>query len=97
MVTLADINAFLRDNLTEWRSVRVAELLFGHRTAARFALVLVLAISLAILIVRLAFARRPGTNRVALPAILPMFRPSPFSFVRHGRNDRAGVGDGGAR
>ena len=36
------------------------------------------------LLLRVAFARRAGTRRVALPAILPMFRHSPFSFVRHG-------------
>ena len=37
-----------------------------------------------VLILRVVFARRGGTHRVALPAILPMFRHSPFSFVRHG-------------
>ena len=84
MVTLAGISAFVRDNLAEWRSVRVADLLFAHRDTARLAVVVVIAVSLAILIARATFARRPGSNRVALPAILPMIRSSPFSFVRHG-------------
>jgi Ca-activated chloride channel family protein len=84
VVTLAEISAFLRNNLAEWRSVRVAELLFAHRNTARLAVVVVIAVSLAILVARTTFARRPGSHRVALPAILPIIRSSPFSFVRHG-------------
>ena len=83
MVTLADINAFVRANLAEWRSIRVAELLYTHRDAARFALVIFLAVSLAVLFLRLSFGGRPGRSRVALPAILPIIRQSPFSLVRH--------------
>src|SRR4029453_2585281 len=81
---LNEISLFLRENLAEWRNVRVAELLFTHRNAARFAVVLLIAVSLGVLILRAVFARRGGTRQVALPAILPMFRHSPFSFVRHG-------------
>ena len=59
--------------------------MFTHRNAARFAVVLLIAVSLGVLILRgRSFARRGGSRRVALPAILPMFRHSPFSFVRHG-------------
>jgi Ca-activated chloride channel homolog len=83
VVTLADLSAFLRTNAAEWSNIRVAELLFLHRDAARFTLVILLAVSLAVLFVRLAFGRRVGGNRVALPAILPTIRSSPFSFVRH--------------
>jgi len=81
---LTEISIFLRQNVAEWRNVRVAELLFTHRNAARFAVVLLIAVSLGVLILRVVFARRGGTRQVALPAILPMFRHSPFSFVRHG-------------
>ena len=81
---LTQISVFLRQNVAEWRNVRVAELLFTHRNAARFAVVLLIAVTLGVLILRVVFARRGGTRQVALPAILPMFRHSPFSFVRHG-------------
>ena len=83
MVSLADISRFLRDNVTEWRSLRLAELLFGHRDAARTAIVVLLMVSAALLIVRSLVGRRPGRNRVAMPAILPVIGQSPLSIVRH--------------
>jgi Ca-activated chloride channel homolog len=83
VVTLADINAFIRDAVFEWRSIRIAELLFAHRETARFAALVLLAVSGAVLMARLVLGRRPGRNRVALPALLPSIRHSPFSFVRH--------------
>lgn len=83
MVSLADINLFVRNSVAEWRSIRLAELLFSHRDAARTAGVVLIAVSLTVLIIRLAVGRRPGRNRVALPAILPIVRSSPLSFVRH--------------
>jgi Ca-activated chloride channel family protein len=83
VVTLADIAAFLRANVAEWQNVRVAELLFAHRDAARFALVVLFAVSFGVLFLRSLFGRRAGSSRVALPAILPVIRHSPFSFIRH--------------
>ena len=35
MVPLADLSAFVRDNLFEWRSIRISELLYAHRETAR--------------------------------------------------------------
>jgi Ca-activated chloride channel homolog len=83
VVTLADFNAFLRDSFTQWRNIRIAELLFAHREAARFAVVVLIAIAVAVFVARTAFGRRSASSRVALPALLPLFRPSPFSFIRH--------------
>ena len=83
MVPLAEITAFVRQAATEWRNVRVAELLFSHREAARLLLVVFIAVLLAVLVMRSAFGRRAGSQRLALPAILPVVRPSLFSFVRH--------------
>jgi len=83
MVSLADISRFLRDSATEWQNIRLVELLFRHREAARTAIVVLLIVSAAALIVRSIIGRRPGRNRVAMPAILSVIRPSPLSFVRH--------------
>jgi Ca-activated chloride channel family protein len=83
VVSLADLNAFLSAAVSEWRSVRVAELLFAHREAARFAVVMFMAVSAAALIGRGMLGARAGRNRLALPAMLPVIRPSLFSFVRH--------------
>jgi Ca-activated chloride channel family protein len=83
VVTLADVNAFLNAAFVEWRSVRVAELVFAHRAAARFAVVVIAAVPAVVLMARAIVGRRPGSNRLALPAMLPVIRPSLFSFVRH--------------
>src|SRR5437899_309628 len=56
--------------MAEWRAVRIAELLFAHRDAARLTASVLIAISAAVLIARLMLGRRPGRNRRALPAIL---------------------------
>jgi Ca-activated chloride channel family protein len=82
-VSLADLNTLWRNSVTEWRGVRLAELLYTHRDAARMAAIVLIVVSLLALIVRVAIGRRPGRNRVALPALLPIVRSSPLSFVRH--------------
>ncbi len=81
MGSLAGLNAFLRNSASEWQSVRLAELLFAHRDAARTAGVVLIVLALAVLILRSAFGGR--RNRIALPAILPIVRSSPLSFLRH--------------
>jgi len=81
VVSIADISAFVRNSVAEWRALRLAELLFSHRDAARTTGVVLVAGAVVVLILRSAFGRR--RNRVALPAILPIVRSSPFSFVRH--------------
>lgn len=83
MVSVDEINAFLRASVSEWRDVRLAELLFAHRDTARTTAVVLIVVALLALIVRSAVGRRPGRNRVALPAILPIVRSSPLSFIRH--------------
>jgi len=83
VVTLADINAFLNAAFIEWRTVRIAELVFAHRDAARLLVVVTAAVPLLVLMARAIIGRRPGSSRLALPAMLPVVRPSIFSFVRH--------------
>lgn len=84
MVTLADLNALLQRSLADWQSVRVAELVFGHRDTSRLMVVVLLSVSAALLVGRSVRRFRPGRNRVVLPAILPVIRTSRVSFVRHG-------------
>src|SRR6266536_153362 len=80
---LDDINAFLNAAVGEWRAIRLSELLFAHREAARMTGIVILVASLLVLILRSLIGRRPGRNRIALPAILPVVRSSPLSFIRH--------------
>jgi hypothetical protein len=83
-VVLADVGAFIRDRVAEWQSLRVAELSFVHREAARFAVMVLLAALLAALIARSLLGRRAGRHQLAVPAILPSVPSSPWAFVRHG-------------
>jgi Ca-activated chloride channel family protein len=83
VVSLSDISRFVRDSAAEWQNIRLVELLFGHRDAARTMVIVLLIVSAAALLIRSIIGRRPGRNRVAMPAILPVFGQAPLSFVRH--------------
>ena len=79
----AAANEFLRTNLAEWRSVRLAELMFSRGDAALLMLVVFLAVSLGVLMARSMFRGRTVKGRVALPALVPGLGGASFSFVRH--------------
>jgi len=49
MVSLADISRFLRDSTTEWQNIRLVELLFRHRDAARTAIAVLLIVTVRLL------------------------------------------------
>ena len=57
MVPLARIGALLRDGLTGWRSVRLGDVLFGHRDASVLALIALLALAVAVAVIRVAFGQ----------------------------------------
>ena len=78
MVPIARIGALLRDGLTAWRSVDLGGVLFGHRDASILALIALLALALAVAVIRVAFARRPGRAQVGVPALLSWARSSPL-------------------
>ena len=78
------IVAFLRESLADLQTVRVAELQFWHRDAARLMVVVLLGSLLVALAVRTVVRRRHGHEPLALPAILKWFPQSRLSFVRHG-------------
>ena len=85
MVPLAQIGALLRDGVTAWRHVRLADVLFGHRDTTILALIALLGLSAGVAVIRVAFGRRPGRAQVGLPALLSWARSSSFPpFLRHG-------------
>ena len=84
MVPIAEIAALLKNGLTAWWDVRLAEVLFGHRDDSILALIALLALAGGIAVIRVAFLHRPGRTQVGLPALLSWARSSPFSFMRHG-------------
>ena len=84
MVPITEIGALLRDGLTAWQRVRLADVLFSHRDSAILALIVLVGLAAGAAIVRFAFLRRPGRGQVGLPALLSWARSSPFASVRHG-------------
>lgn len=84
MGTLTALLAFVRDREIEWRNLRLDDLQFWHRDTARVTLLVLVGVSLALLVLRIMISRKPGRERVAMPAMLPWVRESPWAFVRHG-------------
>jgi Ca-activated chloride channel family protein len=84
MVPIARIGALVRDGLTAWQSVRLDEVLFGHRDASILALIALVALACGVAVIRVAFGRRPGWAQIGLPALLSWTQSSPWSFMRHG-------------
>lgn len=83
MVEIATLVASLNDRLAEWNGLRLSQLLYNERDTARLVVIVLLAISLAVLMARSVIRRRAGRGQMALPAVLPLFRTSAFSFLRH--------------
>jgi Ca-activated chloride channel family protein len=84
VVPITSVPAVIREAIFEWRTTRVADLLFARRNAAVLTLVVLIGMALALLIVRAAMRKRAGRTQVALPAVLNWSRPSWVSIVRHG-------------
>src|SRR5690349_13561031 len=77
------LRLFVQNTLDEWGEVRLADLQFWHSGDARLTLTALLALSVLLLIARVAIGRMPGRHRLAVPAILKGLSPSYFSFFRH--------------
>jgi hypothetical protein len=79
----ATLNAIVSAAGAEWRAVDLAQLQFWQRDAAQGILVALLAAALLALLLRAAFARRPGRHHVVLPAILGVSAPARLAWTRH--------------
>jgi hypothetical protein len=77
---IAALRTLARSNYTEWRSLRLNELQFWHRDEARLLLTVVVAVSLVVLVLRLALSRR-DRNRIMLPAVPAFLRRSRTGFL----------------
>jgi Ca-activated chloride channel homolog len=84
MVPIAQIGALLREGLTAWRNMRLADLLFGHLDTTILILIILVGLSVGVAVLRVAFGRRPGRAQVGLPALLSWAGSSPLPFLRHG-------------
>jgi hypothetical protein len=83
MVALRNLFVGMRGTLAEWQHVRWHDLYFAKAWTALLVFVVLLALSLLMLLARGLRSRQKGRGRIALPAILPMMRPSHLSATRH--------------
>ena len=85
MVPLTQIGALLRDGMTAWRDVRLADVLFGHMDTTILALIVLVGLSAGVAVIRVTFRGGPGRAQIGLPALLSWSRSSSsFPFLRHG-------------
>lgn len=75
--------AFISDGVAEWRNLRLAELLFWHRSEVRLMLLGAIGLLLVLLIARLAMKRRPGRHYIVLPALPASITRSRGTSVAH--------------
>jgi Ca-activated chloride channel family protein len=81
--TLIDIGRLLESSLAEGRGLRIADLHFRHGDAARLTIIVLVAVSLAMIVLRSTIIRRAPRHRVGVPALLTPRDPFSWSFVRH--------------
>ena len=80
LTTLVDLG---RDLLAEWRETSLLELRFWHGDTARLTLIALIALTIAMVIVRSTLARRSSRQRIGLPAILTALQRPSWPFIRH--------------
>ena len=83
MGTLNALIALVQRTLAEWRAPGAGDLVFDARNAAMFAVAAFVVLAATVLTWRSLRGRLPGRTAVAVPAILPRFRQSPITFIRH--------------
>jgi Ca-activated chloride channel family protein len=81
--TLADIGGLLASVLAEGRGLRLADLQFWHSDAARLMIIVLVAVSLGMTVVRSTIIRRTPRHRVGLPALLTPGGSLSWSFLRN--------------
>jgi len=64
------LGPLVREALSEWRNLSLGDLRFLHRTEAELMLMVLVALSAILLIVRLLMKRLPGRHSIVLPAVL---------------------------
>ena len=77
------VQAALATPLLEWRSVRVSDLQYWHRSDARLVLTGLLLVCALALIARTLLTRQPGRHHLVVPGVPPSVRSSWFAGVRH--------------
>ena len=81
MPPASDLVIGLRTTWDEWTRTRWSDLQFGQAQTALLVFIVLLAI--VVFLFAIGLMRRRGRTQVALPALLPVMRRSPFAVLRH--------------
>jgi hypothetical protein len=83
VATVAAVVDFVRAGVAEWRELRFGELRFWHWDTASVTLLVLVGVGLMLVVLRFITSRKPGRDRIALPAVFPRIARSRWPFVRH--------------
>lgn len=83
MGTLTDVGSFLATAFDALRGIDVNRLGFWHADDARLIALGIVAVVLAMLVIRSTVRRRTAHQRVGVPAIVASLEPRSWSFIRH--------------
>jgi Ca-activated chloride channel homolog len=73
----------VRAGTAEWRALRFSELRFWHSDVATVTLLVLVGVVLTLLVLRSITTRKPGRDRITLPAVFAGIARPPWSFIRH--------------
>jgi len=83
VVQLSDLVVAIRGTLSEWMRLRWNDLQLAEAQTTVLVFVVLVAVALLTMLVRGLALRGAGRTHVALPAVLPVMRPSWLSAIRH--------------
>ena len=83
MGAVTALGELLRTVTGEYRDVSLSQLRFWHGDAARISLVVLIALTVTMVVLRSTILRRGRRQRVGLPALFATVRTPPWVFVRH--------------
>jgi hypothetical protein len=83
VISFANARLFVQNTAADWRTIRLADLQFWHRSEAQLALLAVVLFALILLIGRSVMTRQPGRHRLVVPAVLSSVGASYGAFLRH--------------
>jgi len=83
MNELTRLSTIIRNELTDWRGVYLADLQFWHRGSAQMLLIGFVGLIVILLIARVGFQRKQQAAGVVLPALLRSVRPARMAWLVH--------------
>ncbi len=80
---MAAVAAIAANLLSEWRAIDAAHLHFWRRDVAQLSMLALAGMTIVLVLLRAAVAKKPGRDQIVLPAILAGASSSPLAWLRH--------------